>query len=51
MDSFLTYVPLISVAILAGLFVMALANFSTVRKNMRTNAMKEFEMSSRYILA
>lgn len=35
MDSFLTYVPIISVAILAGLFVMALTNFSTIRKNMR----------------
>jgi hypothetical protein len=34
-DSFLTYVPLISVAIIAGLFVMALMNFSTVRKNMQ----------------
>lgn len=36
MDSFLIYVPLISVAIVAGLFVMALMNFSTIRKNMRT---------------
>lgn len=35
MDSFLTYVPLISVAIVAGLFVMALMNFSTIRKNMQ----------------
>lgn len=35
MDSFLTYVPLISVAIVAGLFVMALMNFSTMRKNMQ----------------
>lgn len=34
MDSFLTYVPLISVAIVAGLFVMALMNFSIIRKNM-----------------
>jgi uncharacterized membrane-anchored protein YhcB (DUF1043 family) len=34
-DSFLTYVPLISVAIVAGLFVMALMNFSTIRKNMQ----------------
>jgi hypothetical protein len=34
-DSFLTYVPLISVAIIAGLFVMALMNFSTIRKNMQ----------------
>lgn len=35
MDSFLTYVPLISVAIVAGLFIMALMNFSTIRKNMQ----------------
>jgi len=34
-DSFLTYVPLISVAIVAGLFVTALINFSTIRKNMQ----------------
>jgi hypothetical protein len=34
-DSFLTYVPLISVAIVAGLFLMALMNFSTIRKNMQ----------------
>src|ERR671910_892620 len=34
MDSFLTYIPLISVAIVAGLFTMALVNFSTGRKNM-----------------
>jgi len=34
-DSFLTYVPLISVAIVAGLFIMALMNFSTIRKNMQ----------------
>jgi hypothetical protein len=35
MDSFLTYIPLISVAIVAGLFTVALVNFSTVRKNMQ----------------
>ena len=35
MDSFLTYMPFISVAIIAGLFIMALMNFSTVRKNMQ----------------
>jgi hypothetical protein len=33
MDSFLTYVPLVSVAIVAGLFFMAPMNFSTIRKN------------------
>jgi hypothetical protein len=35
MDSFLTYVPLISLTIVVGLFVVALVNFSTVRKNMQ----------------
>lgn len=35
MDSFLIYMPLISVAIVAGLFIMALVNFSTVRKSMQ----------------
>jgi hypothetical protein len=35
MDSFLTYIPFISVAIIAGLFIMALANFSTIRKSMQ----------------
>ncbi len=35
MDSFLTYMPFISVAIVAGLFMMALVNFSTLRKSMQ----------------
>jgi len=35
MDSFLTYTPLISVAIVSGLFIIALVNFSTLRKNMQ----------------
>lgn len=35
MDSLLTYVPLISIAIIAGLFIMALINFSAIRRNMR----------------
>jgi hypothetical protein len=35
MDSFLTYVPFISIAIIAGLFIIALVNFSTLRKNMQ----------------
>jgi hypothetical protein len=35
MDSFLTYVPLISLTVVVGLFVVALVNFSTVRKNMQ----------------
>ena len=35
MDLFLTYVPLISLTVVVGLFVVALVNFSTVRKNMQ----------------
>ncbi len=35
MDSFLTYMPFISVAIVAGLFIVALVNFSTLRKSMQ----------------
>jgi hypothetical protein len=35
MDSFLTYMPFISVAIIAGLFIMALMNFSTLRKSIQ----------------
>jgi hypothetical protein len=35
MDSFLTYMPFVSVAIVAGLFIMALVNFSTLRKSMQ----------------
>jgi hypothetical protein len=35
MDSFLRYVPLISLTVVVGLFVVALVNFSTVRKNMQ----------------
>jgi hypothetical protein len=41
MDSFLTYIPLISVAIVAGLFTMALVNFSTVRKNMQIQSERQ----------
>lgn len=43
MDSFLTYVPLISVAIIAGLFVMALMNFSSIRKNMRMQSEEQMK--------
>ena len=46
MDSFLTYTPLISVAIVLGLFIIALVNFSTLRKNMQLQseaADKKFE--------
>ena len=35
MDSFLEYVPLISLIIVVGLFVVAIVNFSIVRKNMQ----------------
>jgi hypothetical protein len=35
MDSFLTYMPFVSVAIVAGLFIMALVNFSILRKSMQ----------------
>jgi hypothetical protein len=35
MDSFLEYVPLISLIVVAGLFVVAIVNFSLVRKNMQ----------------
>jgi hypothetical protein len=38
MDSLLTYIPLISVAIIAGLFTVALVNFSTIRKNMQVQS-------------
>lgn len=38
MDSFLTYMSFISVAIVAGLFIMALVNFSTLRKSMQTQS-------------
>jgi hypothetical protein len=41
MDSLLTYIPLISVAIVAGLFTMALVNFSTVRKNMQIQSERQ----------
>lgn len=31
----MTYVPLVSLSVVAGLFVMALVNFSTMRKNIQ----------------
>ena len=43
MDSFLTYMPFISVAIIAGLFIMALMNFSTVRKNMQMQSAQQIK--------
>jgi hypothetical protein len=49
MDSLLIYMPFISVAIIAGLFVMALVNFSTVRKSMQRQSeqqLKSLKMQS-----
>ena len=43
MDSILTYVPSISLAIVAGLFVIALVNFSTVRKNMQMQSEQQIK--------
>ncbi|MGB7632897.1 MAG: hypothetical protein WBL68_04175 [Nitrososphaeraceae archaeon] len=44
MDSFLTYVPLFSVPIVAGLFVIALMNFSTIRKNMHMQTERQMRI-------
>jgi hypothetical protein len=43
MDSFLTYVPLISLTIVVGLFVVALVNFSLVRKNMQKQSEQQIK--------
>jgi hypothetical protein len=43
MDSFLTYVPLISLTIVVGLFVLALVNFSLVRKNMQNQSEQQIK--------
>jgi hypothetical protein len=43
MDSFLTYVPLISLTIVIGLFVVALVNFSLVRKNMQKQSEQQIK--------
>jgi hypothetical protein len=43
MDSFLTYMPFISVAIVTGLFIMALLNFSTLRKNMQVQSEQQIK--------
>ena len=43
MDSFLTYMPFISVAIIAGLFIMALVNFSTLRKSMQRQSEQQIK--------
>ncbi|PWU79649.1 MAG: hypothetical protein DLM72_16335 [Candidatus Nitrosopolaris wilkensis] len=43
MDSPLTYVPLISVYVVAGLFVMALVNFSTMKKNMQKQSEQQIK--------
>ncbi len=49
MDSFLEYVPLISLIVVAGLFVVAIVNFSIVRKNMQKQSeqwIKNLKMQS-----
>ena len=49
MDSFLAYVPLISLIVVAGLFFVAIVNFSLVRKNMQKQSeqwMKNLKMQS-----
>jgi hypothetical protein len=43
MDSFLTYVPLISLTIVVGLFVVALVNFSIARKNMQKHSEQQIK--------
>jgi hypothetical protein len=43
MDSFLTYMPFISVAIVSGLFIMALLNFSTLRKSMQRQSEQQIK--------
>lgn len=43
MDSFLTYIPFISVAVVTGLFIMALVNFSTVRKSMQMQSEQQIK--------
>ena len=46
----LIYAPLISVAVVSGLFIMALINFSTIRKNMQLQSEptdKKFENPKR----
>src|SRR2546428_1189888 len=43
MDSFLTYLPLISVSVVAGLYVMALVNFSIMRKNMQKQSEQQIK--------
>ena len=43
MDSFLTYVPLISLTIVVGLFVVALVNFSIARKNMQKQSEQQIK--------
>jgi hypothetical protein len=49
MDSFLAYVPLISLMIVGGLFVVAIVNFSILRKNMQKQSeqwIKNLKMQS-----
>src|SRR5918994_2656291 len=43
MNSFLTYIPLISISVLVGLFVIALVNFSIMRKNMQKQSEQQIK--------
>ena len=43
MDSLLTYMQFISVAVITGLFIMALVNFSTVRKSMQMQSEQQIK--------
>jgi hypothetical protein len=43
MDPFLTYVPLISATIVSALFIIALLNFSTVRRNLQKQSEQQMK--------
>jgi hypothetical protein len=45
MDPFLTYVPLISATIVSALFIIALLNFSTVRRNLQKQSEQQMKNS------
>jgi hypothetical protein len=54
MDSFLAYVPLISLMIVGGLFVVAIVNFSILRKNLKMQSEQwiknlKMQVNSRFI--
>ena len=44
MDTFIKYMPLISIAIIMGLFIKASANFSTVRKSMQMQSQQQMRI-------